>query len=119
LGKSLWVNERLRAELDYCVPLGIPHSRFLAWTEDDQDKALAYTAEMRTVCPSCGTREIDWEMDDDAFVGDLRYCEGCARQELELENKPENAKGLHPRLVTVEYARKKARELAERDGAKV
>lgn len=109
------MNERLHAELDYCVPLGIPHSRFLAWDEDDQDKALAYQAEMRTVCPSCGTREADWERDPDAYVGDLRFCEGCARQERELENKPDDAKGLHPRLVTLEYAKQRALELAERE----
>lgn len=36
------------------VPLGIPHSEFLSWSEDDQDKALAWQAEQADQCPSCG-----------------------------------------------------------------
>ena len=48
------------------MPLGIPYTTFLgrdegpAWTEDDQDAALAWQREKALVCPSCGTRDDEW-----------------------------------------------------------
>jgi hypothetical protein len=54
----LRVDERLRAELDYCCPRGLSHSHFLGgpavFTDDDQDKALAWQAEQASLCGGCG-----------------------------------------------------------------
>lgn len=112
------MNERLYAELDYCVPLGIPHSVFLTWSELDQDKAMAYQAEMRTVCKGCGTRKSEWDADPDAYVGDLVTCEGCTRLAEEEDNMPEDKtrrRGMRPRLVTKAFAMFQAQKLADAD----
>ena len=101
------MNDRLRSELDYCVPLGIPHSAFLAWDEDDQDKAIAYTLEMRRVCKSCGTRADEWTNDKDAYTGDLYRCFGCERIEQEQDNVPDDktkARGVKVRLIPRTFA---------------
>lgn len=43
---------------------GIPHSFFLGgpfmWTQDDQDKAMAFITERNLVCVSCGSRDDEW-----------------------------------------------------------
>lgn len=67
----------------YCVPLGIPHSRFLSWDPIDQDKALAYMRAKLEVCDKCGTREVEWVRDPDAYVTDTKRCLGCERVEQE------------------------------------
>jgi len=84
--------------LAYCVPLGIPHSRFLGWDEDDQDKALAYLRDVAQVCGGCGTRASEWATDQDAFVGWVTRCEGCKRIEEEREHL-EGEKGAHVGLM--------------------
>lgn len=94
------------------MPLGIPHSEFLAWSEEDQDKALMFQREMATVCKGCGTREADWAENPDAFVGDIRECPGCARLEDERENA-EGLKGAHLGLVTQEQALAKAEKMGD------
>lgn len=115
------MNERLYEELDYCVPLGIPHSAFLSWSPIDQDKALAYRREMRTVCGGCGTRKVEWEQDSNAYVGHLEYCEGCSRRAAEDDNLPQGQverRGWRTGLVTKEYAEQEAMKLAEKDQPK-
>lgn len=112
------MNERLFEELSYCVPLGIPHSVFLSWSPMDQDKALAYRREMRTVCNRCGTRKAEWEENPDAYLGHIEYCEGCARLESEDDNLPENKqerRGMRPTLVTEAAGIAMAAELASKD----
>lgn len=84
------MNERLHEELAYCVPLGIPHSRFLSWDELDQDKALAYMREQRKIC-ECGTRREEWERDRFAYVAMPYHCPGCELIEIEKRNLPDNA----------------------------
>lgn len=90
-GKSIWDRPELREELAYCVPLGIPHSTFLTWDDDDQDKALAYLREMRKVCPSCGTREEEWGEGGRtlAYITNPVRCHGCKAIDQEKENIPE------------------------------
>jgi predicted Fe-S protein YdhL (DUF1289 family) len=95
------------------VPLGIPHSEFLSWTEDDQDKALAYHREMARMCKGCGTRQEEWDDDPDAYIGDLQYCEGCARLADERNNLSEAGSavnGLRPRLLPRRQALARAAE---------
>jgi hypothetical protein len=69
----------LRAELDYCVPLGIPHSVFLGWSDADRGYALAWQANKRATCSGCGTRADEWAEDGDAYISDHYTCQGCAR----------------------------------------
>lgn len=101
-------------ELDYCVPLGIPHSVFLDWDEDDQDKALWWTANKRLTCESCGTRPEEWEKDSEAYTGYTDRCQGC--RELHLRRKDladlgeDERAGLRTFLIPTEIAMKIAEE---------
>ena len=105
-GKRLRDDERLWEELSYCVPLGIPHSEFLNWDPDDQDKALAYVRDQGSRCGGCGTRKDDWEDDPDAFVGWHERCPGCERLEQERANVEKDAKGIRYRLLPREMAKR-------------
>lgn len=62
--KRIRDDARLRDELDYCAPRGIAHSTFLSWSEDDQDKALAWLVDQRERCSSCNTYRDEWFEDD-------------------------------------------------------
>jgi hypothetical protein len=106
LGKRLRTNERLWEELAYVVPLGIPHSRFLDWSDDDQDKAIAFLRDQRNRCPNCGTREEDWAEDKFAFVGWHDRCLGCEAVEQERKNIPEGALGMRVKLLPREVVEK-------------
>lgn len=75
--------------MDYCVPLGIPHSQFLSWTEEDQDKAIAWQQTQRSFCRECGTPIHEW-VDDEGlpvspppYVVETLYCHGCATVKAE------------------------------------
>lgn len=65
----------MRAELDYCVPLGIPHSTFLGWSAADRGYALAWTINKNATC-SCGTRKDEWDEDSFAYMPDTHFCRG-------------------------------------------
>jgi hypothetical protein len=73
------------------VPKALPHSVFLGWADDDQDKALAYEAAVRQVCPRCGTRPAEWEADREAYVGQTHLCPGCEVRHQEQQNVPSDA----------------------------
>lgn len=88
-------------EMEYCAPLGIPHSQFLRWLPEDQDKALAYEVFKRTTCHRCGTIPEDWldpgtgqEKDDPPFVVSTRYCPGCATLEEARDEIPSSRRNL-------------------------
>lgn len=86
------------------MPLGIPHSAFLAWDEADRDAALAYRREMAARCDGCGTRPDEWEADPNAYIGDFYTCPGCLRLEEERDNIGENKRGVHTRLLPAHVA---------------
>jgi hypothetical protein len=90
--------------LAYVVPKGIPHSEFLGWDPLDQDKALAWEAEQRTVCTGCGTRKSEWDKDRFAYVGQQHYCPGCDVLAQEQENVREGAHGFSVGLVPFDQA---------------
>lgn len=94
---------RLAAELAYVVPLGIPHSRFLSWSEDDQDKALAWRSLQSQRCSGCGTRADEWDPalggDRHAYVADLSRCPGCEALDQARRDAPEHELGLRIGLV--------------------
>lgn len=95
--------------MDYCGPIGLPHSKFLTWHEDDQDKALAWTLAQRAKCQSCGTVPEDW-LDEDGedrepppYVAKTRICLGCVQldeksQEIPDDKKPHFQVYLQPNL---------------------
>jgi len=85
--------------LAYCVPLGIPHSVFLSWDPDDQDKALAYMRAKAEICTTCGTRQAEWDEDRYAYIGEMKRCVGCELLEMEQENVPDGEKGIKVFLV--------------------
>lgn len=72
--------------MDYCAPLGLPHSKFLAWPHRDQDLAIAWQLKRREVCPDCGTKERDWIDEDGKYLDQPKYkivdhrCPGCKEQ---------------------------------------
>lgn len=77
------------------MPLGIPHSVFLGWDSDDQDKALAYTRNIKEICKQCGTRDSEWDKDQFAYVAYTYRCRGCETTEMERDNIPQDAKGVY------------------------
>lgn len=113
LGKRLRDDAQLLEELTYCVPLGIPHSRFLSWSLDDQDKALAFMRYRAEHCPGCGTTRGDWDKDPDAFIADVEICPGCQRIEQENDNAPAKKKGAKVGLLPRAVALAKVEEYAE------
>ena len=87
----------------FCNKHGIPHSAFLGWDPDDQDKALGFEREMAKVCSGCGTHKEAWEKDRFAYVPNSWQCPGCELLERERQTIPDQAKGvktfLEPRWV--------------------
>lgn len=75
----------------YCAPLGLPHSRFLAWDDEDRAKALAWKIEEATNCPSCGTAEWEWDEDRIAYIPVEKICRGCEIKELVSESSEHHA----------------------------
>ena len=72
--------------MELCHQWGIPHSKFRGhgdgtWSDLDRRKALAYADYLKTVCPSCGTREEEWDEkaggDEDAYRAISHRCVGC------------------------------------------
>lgn len=72
---------RLRAEMDYCGPAGLPHSQFLGgmplWSEHDRELALAWNLRRRATCAGCNTRRDQWDGNPQAFDADAEECPGC------------------------------------------
>ncbi len=88
LGKRLKRDPQLRLELDYCGPRGLPHSEFLTWSEDDQDKALAWLRAEQAKCSECGTVPEEWVAGDGVrpaipppYEVDTMVCYGCEERE--------------------------------------
>lgn len=67
--------------MEYCGPLGIPHSRFAGWDRDDRDKAVVWQARKRQACPSCRTRPDEWDEkvggSNTAYRAEIKACRGC------------------------------------------
>ncbi|HEY5986792.1 MAG TPA: hypothetical protein VIV12_10500, partial [Streptosporangiaceae bacterium] len=61
--------------------------QFLAWPQDDRDKAIWQHIRTTNTCPQCGTRPEEWDPkqggDRNAYIGDLRRCRGCEVLERE------------------------------------
>lgn len=93
--------------MEYCGPRGIPHSRFLSWSAQDQDLALAWLIDGRLRCPRCNTYEDEW-IDEDGlpqepvpYTVETHRCYGCVDMEDALEKVPTDQKS----TVTVRFVR--------------
>lgn len=74
--------------MEYCGPRALPHSQFLSWPEDDQDKALAWMIDKQDTCRNCGSYPDEWvEQDENGrffkvqpppMYARTHSCEGCA-----------------------------------------
>lgn len=80
---------------------------FIAWSEDDRDKAIAFTRWRQQFCPECGTRDRDWIDEtghvrvDPVWETSLRRCRGCVEVERAMGTVPddEDRAGLKVHLV--------------------
>lgn len=91
--QRLRADTRFFAEMTYCGERGIPHSVFLEWSNDDQDKALAWIAVRGQACGRCGTYPDEWvDPATGMTVGERPYtaeaikCHGCSELEAELKD---------------------------------
>jgi hypothetical protein len=76
----------------------------LAWDEDDQDKALSYVTEEKTVCEECGTRSEEWDNEEYPYVSWTRRCKGCEAMEQEIDNLGDDKRGVKVMLVPRRWA---------------
>lgn len=95
---------RLRAEMDYCAPLGLPHSHFLGgpadWSAHDRELAMGWAMRKAQTCPGCGTRRDQWERDRQAFDAELYDCPGCfLRAAAEKQLPDESRAHVHVHLA--------------------
>lgn len=94
-----------------CAKLGIPHSEFLSWPDEEQDKHLALYLHEQGRCPHCGTVPDDWLDDDGEYIEPPPYvavshlCGGCQTIQDKIAEIPEKDRGkyhvtLQPRSVS-------------------
>lgn len=104
--KRLAADPQLKLELAVAAKYRKFHSEFLAYSQDDRDKAIWEYLEDRKTCPHCGTRSEEWYDDDGryrpAYVAELAECEGCVvklRGEAEAEQELRDFRGSRVVLV--------------------
>lgn len=89
----------------YCGPKGIPLSAFLAWSEADQDAALAWQGYENRRCHGCGTHPDDWNEKQGgsrfAWHAEHYQCPGCVKREQHSERPQvkDAGPGIHVRLA--------------------
>lgn len=82
--------------MEYCSPLGLPHSKFLEWDASDRDKAISYMQWKKKFCPRCGTDPAEWldergrTVEPPPFVATTNVCHGCATLEEERATRPKS-----------------------------
>ena len=94
-------------EMKYCVEHAIPHSRFLSWPEEDQDKVIEYLIFEGRRCNRCGTFAEEWldpttkrPIDPPPYDIDSTRCLGCVELDRVQEYMgKDNHSGLYFHLV--------------------
>lgn len=94
--------------MEYCAPLGIPHSVFLKWDPDDQDKAIAWSRRQKARCPGCGTIPEDWmdggkPKEHPPYVADSFKCMGCLTLEYSNEEVREDHELPEPHKRSIHF----------------
>lgn len=74
-----------------CAAYRIPHSEFLGWDSLDRDKAIWFMVREAETCPSCGTREVEWDPEQggnrQAYGAEIRRCRGCEVKQAAEESE--------------------------------
>lgn len=86
----------------------MPHSSFLAWSDEDRAKALSYVVENGLRCVMCGTAQWEWDENRFAYEALETTCQGCYIKE-QVSRDSERNPG-----VTVELRPTGTREAAQR-----
>ena len=107
--KRLDADPQLVLELKVAAKYGKFHSEFLAYSQDDRDKAIWQYLWEHSECPHCGTRSDEWNEETGghrhAYVAEFVQCEGCVVK-LKAEEDPQmrEFRGMRVRLVRNEVA---------------
>ena len=90
-----------------------------AWLDTDREYALAWTANKHATCGGCGTRQDEWDEDDEAYISAHWTCPGCARkQEHQASNLDRDGDTVRPGQYTYLKRREQyEQELADRRAA--
>lgn len=79
-----------RAEVEYCVEKGLPHSHLLGgpleWDTDDREKMIAFMLERSERCSLCGTSGWEWEEDWFGYEPVVTTCHGCELKDMGRED---------------------------------
>jgi hypothetical protein len=95
--------------MDYCGPLGIPHSKFLKWSDDDRNKAISHMLWKKKFCSRCGTDPSEWldadgkTLEPPPFEAVTHVCHGCATLEEERATRPKDATSSKYQTYLVRY----------------
>lgn len=74
-------DQQFALEMRLCNDWHIPHSKFLKWDREDQEKALAQFAYERQRCTNCGIHPDDWpDHTIPMFDAVAETCPGCAER---------------------------------------
>lgn len=97
--------------MDYCGPRSVPYSHFLGgsnqWDDLSRSAALAWHADQRSACASCGTYRDEWFDSDGVELRDLPYevvarnCAGCELLEDWHEEHKDAKRSMHLSLRPV------------------
>lgn len=68
------------------------------------------------MCPHCGTREQEWDADEEAYVASAQLCQGCEAIADKQADIPKDKHGVKVALVpySVHAANQAAKELTRR-----
>lgn len=113
-------------EMAYCSEKGIPHSKFLSWSQEDRAKQHAYLMEEATRCALCGTQPWEWEANKRAYMAVDKFCHGCYVKHAASEDNdslpgttvdlvPYSAEQVARQAERFEAAQKARREARRRD----
>lgn len=101
--------------MDYCGPIGLPYSQFLAWDTDDQDAAIAWRLYTLERCDRCGTFPSDW-LDEHGryknpppYEPGVEHCLGCETIEQHRKQLPDD-KQLEYRLYLKPWRRQEKKD---------
>lgn len=75
------------------------------WTQDDRDKAVAFSRRLSERCPNCQTYEEDWVDENGRLLDPPKYtawdrrCHGCGEITKLRDTLPEGQRGVYVGLV--------------------
>ena len=79
----------------YCGPARLAHSDFLAWSQDDQDKALMWQAHEARRCSSCGHHS-----EEGIRHVHVDVCPGCVAVQRTSAGEDSKVRGARLRMIS-------------------